>query len=201
MGSYILDVPYKSNGKSAQFFDDRLEFKGNSIRYDEIEILTATRGNTTINTYVGIPLGRSFQGGVQFKMNNGKTCQINMNSVSLFGIPFIGNPRKNEKLCPPIFDAVYSIVAKSMAEKQIDLIRGGATVEIAGMLINSLEAKPKKSKDDVVINKENYRDCQLTNDSGVAVFNNIGDKLWRSSIWSNKSVLLLPYIFDAIYGI
>ena len=54
MGSYILDVPYKSNGKSAQFFDDRLEFKGNSIRYDEIEILTATRGNTTINTYVGI---------------------------------------------------------------------------------------------------------------------------------------------------
>ena len=45
MGSYILDVPYKSNGKSAQFFDDRLEFKGNSIRYDEIEILKIGRAH------------------------------------------------------------------------------------------------------------------------------------------------------------
>lgn len=201
MENYIVDLPFKSNGESAQFFDDRVEFKGQRIRYDEIETLAST-GSITRHTYVGIPLARSFSGGVQFKMSNGKTAQINLNAVSIFGIPFVRNPRKNEKLFPPLFNAVYTIVAKAMAQKYIDQIRGGATVEVAGIVINSEEAKSKaKSEKKVaVINKENYRECQLTNDYGVAIFDKPGEMLWRSSVWNNKNALLIPYILDAIFA-
>jgi len=122
-----------------------------------------------------------------------------MNAMNIFGI---GRARKSEKLYPPLFDAVYSIVAKSMAKKQIDMIRAGDMVEVAGLTINSLEAtsKSKLSKKIVVINKESYRESQLTTGSGVIVYDKPGEILWSSSMMNSKNVLLVPYIFDAIFG-
>ena len=198
---FITEVPFKSNGESAQFFSDHLEFNGKSVLYDEIETLE-TRGGTTVYTYFGIPMGRGFDGGLFLKTSNGKRHSIVMNAVSVFGIPLIRNPRKNEKLYPALFDAVFSIVAKDMAQKCIDLIREGATVEVAGLSISNSGAtsKAKSSKEATVINKENYRECQLTSDYGVAVYDNPGDVLWRSSVWSNKNNLLVPYILDDIFG-
>jgi len=89
-----------------------------------------------------------------------------------------------------------------MAEKQIDMIREGATVEVAGLTINSLEAtsKSKVSKKVVVINKENYRRSQLTNGSGVIVYDKPGEILWSSSMMNSKNVLLVPYILDTIFS-
>ena len=198
---FITEVPFKSNGESAQFFSDHLEFNGKSVLYDEIETLE-TRGATTVYTYFGIPMGRGFDGGLFLKMSDGKRHSIVMNAMSVFGIPIIRNPRKNEKLYPALFDAIFSIVAKNMAQKRIDAIRGGATVEVAGLNINSSEAttKSKSSKEPTVINKENYRDCQLTSGYGVAVYDKPGDILWSSSVWSNKNNLLIPYILDDIFS-
>ena len=201
MEKCILDVPFNSKGKSAKFFDDCVEFNGQKVLYSEIEALIAESSGVTVHTFVGIPMGRSFTASVTFKMNSGKSIHINMNAVSMFGIPIIRNPRKNEQLYPQLFNAVYSIVAKSMAQKYIDLIKEGTTVEVAGLEINSIEAKTKakSSKNVVVINKDNYRECQITQNFGVAVFDKPGDVLFTSSIWSNKNVLLIPYILDAIF--
>jgi len=198
----ITEVPLKSNGESARFFDDHLEFYGTSISYDEIATL-ATSNSITIHTVIFIPMGRSFDGMVTFKMNNGKTHNINMNAMSVFGIPIIRNPRKNEKLFPPLYDAVYSIVAKSMAQKYIDEINGGGTVEVTGLTVNSSEATFKSKKAVAFINKDNYRECQVANGYGATVatvYDKQGDTLWSSSIWSNKNVLLIPYILDAVFG-
>jgi len=198
---FLTEVPFKSNGKSIRFFDDHLELNNQSIRYDELEML-ATNGISTRHTYIGIPVGRSFDGGVVFKTGNGKTAKIVMNSMTLFGIPIIRNPRKNEKLYPPLFDAIYSIVAKSMAQKYIDMIKGGTTVEVAGLTINSSEAvsKAKSEKKITVINKENYGECRITGIYSIVVHDKPGEILWIPSIWSNKNILLLPYILDAIFG-
>jgi hypothetical protein len=203
VGRFLVDVPFKSNGKSARFFDDHVEFNEQSIRYDEIETLT-TNGGTTIHKLGGIiPVGRSFDGLVQFKTSSGKTAKIIMTSLAIFGIPVIRNPRRNAELFPPLFDAVYSIVAKSMAQKYIDMIQGGATVEVAGLIINHSAAasktKAKASKDPVAIHKGNYHDCQLTGPYSVAVFDKQGEKIWSSSIWDYKNVLLIPHILDAIF--
>ena len=202
MENYLEDIPYKRNGKSARFYNDRVEFNKKIIRYDDIAILMAGCGGTTIHTYCGIPLGRSFDGAVVFKMNDGKTHGINMNSMSMFGIPFIRNPRKSAKLFPPLFDAVHSIVAWKMAQRYVDAIMRGDTVAVGGLTINSLEAKSinKSGKNTVVINKENYRESQIPNGSAVIVYDKAGERLWNSSVWSNKNNLLIPYILDTIFG-
>ena len=126
-------------------------------------------------------------------MNDGKTHGINMNSMSMFGIPFIRNPRKSAKLFPPLFDAVHSIVAWKMAQRYVDAIMRGDTVAVGGLTTNSLEAKSinKSGKNTVVINKENYSESQIPNGSAVIVYDKAGERLWNSSVgirfyWSCK---------------
>ncbi|MDR1563657.1 MAG: zinc ribbon domain-containing protein [Oscillospiraceae bacterium] len=195
----LADIPFKTSGKSARFFSDHIEFKGQSLRYDQIAQITA-RAAVTVHTYVGIPVGRSFDGVVLFKMDSGKTHKIIMSAMNVFGI---GKARKNEKLYPPLFEAVNAIVAKNVAQRYINQIRAGATVEVAGLTINSLQAtaQAKISKKITVINKENYRESQITNGyGGVAVYDKPGELLWSSSVFSNKNILLVPYILDAIFA-
>jgi len=196
----LAELPIKSNGKSARFFYDRVEFDGKSIRYDDIAILS-THGMTTVHTFVGIPVGRSFDGVVSFKMNSGKMHVINLNSMSMFGIPIIRNPRKNEKLYPPLFDAVNSIVARYMAQKYIYAIQGGATVEVSNLTINSYEATSvsKILKKVTTINRANYRESIILDNYGVAVYDRPGELLWSNPIMNFKNVLLVPYILDAIF--
>ncbi|HOA80825.1 MAG TPA: hypothetical protein PKK61_07165, partial [Defluviitaleaceae bacterium] len=98
-------------------------------------------------------------------------------------------------------EAIFSIVAKSMAQKYIDMIKEGATVEVAGLAINSTEAKPtKKSKKPVIINKDNYRDFEITKGDGVAIYDKPGNLIWQSSFVSNKNAFLIPHIFNAIFA-
>ena len=195
----ITEVPFKSKGESARFFEDHVEFSGQSMRYDEIATLV-TSSAITIHTYFGIPVGRSFNGVVSLKMNNGRTHSIKLNAVAIFGIPIIRNPRKNEELFLPLYNAVYSIVARNMAQKYIDAINGGSTVEIAGLTVNSSEAM-SASKNAVLINKENYRECHVSHGYGTVatVYDKSGDTLWSSSVWKNKNILLVPYILDAVF--
>lgn len=202
----LKEVQIKGNGKSVCFFDDHLELKGKSLRYDDIAILM-TNGKTTIHTYGGIPVGRSFDGGAQFKMNNGQTFRIIMSAMTVLGIPILlKSPRKSEQLYPALHEALNTIVAKYMAQKLIYKIKYGDTVEIAGLIINSYEAKKakekgkEKEKEVVVINKENYRESQLSNIYIVTVYDKVGSILWKSSVWDNKNILLVPYILDGIFG-
>jgi len=58
----------------------------------------------------------------------------------------------------------------------------------------------KSGKNTVVINKENYSESQIPNGSAVIVYDKAGERLWNSSVWSNKNNLLIPYILDTIFG-
>ena len=89
-----------------------------------------------------------------------------------------------------------------MAQRYVDAIMRGGTVEVCGLTINSLEAKSinKSGKNTVVINKENYRESQIPNGSAVIVYDKSGERLWNSSVWSNKNNMLIPYILDTIFS-
>lgn len=196
----IKEVPINTKGGAARFYADRVEFNDKTVLYSEIEALE-TRHMVTINRYVGIPLSRAFDGTVFFIMSNGKKQKIDLRAVAMFGIPIMNNPQKYEELYPELFEAIFSIVAKSMAQKYIDMIKEGATVEVAGLAINSTEAKPtKKSKKPVIINKDNYRDFEITKGDGVAIYDKPGNLIWQSSFVSNKNAFLIPHIFNAIFA-
>ena len=209
----LREVPYRGKKKIAHFFEDRVEFAGKTVYYRDVSTLT-TNASSTIHTYVGIPMGRSFTGGAQFKLNSGKTVAINMGAATIFGIPILfRSPRKSEKLYPALFEALYNIVARNMAIPLINSISSGNTVEVGGLAINSAEAvkakardrekakaKGKDSKKNPVINKGNYRESQLANNSAAIVYDKAGDILWHSSVWNNKNTLLIPHILDAVFG-
>lgn len=197
-----VEVPIKPNGKkNVQFYDDRVEFDGKSLLYADIEGLSVSSDATRIR-YGIIPAGRTFFASVQFHMKDGKKSRININSMSIFGIPVLGNPRKYAELYPALFNAVYSIVAKNMAQKYIDLIRRGTSVEVAGLEINGAEMKStsKSSKKAVVINQGNYHECNISNDGSVAIYDNQNKLLWASSMWNNKNALLIPHIAGELFG-
>ena len=74
---------------------------------------------------------------------------------------------------------------------------------VAGLTINYTEASSmtKLTKKTTVINRGNYGGCQIRNDCGAIVYDRHGDMLWQSS-WGNsfQNALLIPYIFEVIFG-
>ncbi|MCL2109335.1 MAG: hypothetical protein FWH20_08340 [Oscillospiraceae bacterium] len=197
----LAEIPLKKQGQTARFFDERVEFGGQIVNYADIVTLRAN-ADYTVNTYVGIPVWSDFRSGIHFKLNSGQTAKIPLCSMRVFGIPFGGSPGKTSKLFPPLLNAAYEIVAKNMAAQYINTIKSGGEVEICGLLINSTEAsKYSKKKGKVpVINKENYRESQVTNNCGVAVYDKPGAVLWSSSAWKTDNALLIPHILDAVFG-
>ena len=209
----LREVPYRGKKKIARFFEDHVEFGGKVVSYRDISILT-TSAMTTIHTYGGIPMGRSFTGGAQFKLNNGKSMRINMGAMTIFGIPILfRSPRKSEKLYPALHEALYTVVARNMAEPLINRISNGETIDVGGLAINSAQAikakamarekskgKGKESKKNPVINKGNYRESLFVSNSIINVYDKKGDILWHTSVWNNKNTLLIPHILDAVFG-
>jgi len=199
--NFLAEVPLKKKGQSVKFFDERVEFGGQTVNYADIDTL---RANTdyTIHTYGGIPVWSDFRSGVHFKLKNNQTAKISLCSMRVFGIPFGGSPGKTSKLFPPLLDAVFAIIAKNMAGQYINSIKAGAEVEVCGLFINSTEASSfsKKKGKVPVINKENYRESQITKACGVAVYDKPGEVLWCSSVWKTDNALLIPYILDAVFG-
>ncbi|HOQ17030.1 MAG TPA: hypothetical protein PLL17_02065 [Defluviitaleaceae bacterium] len=167
--------------------------------YRDIEILETT-AKVIISRFLGIPVGRKFEAYVRFRMKDGKKYNINMNAMATFGISFGRNPRQYEELYPKVFEAVYAIVAKAMAQPYINKIRSGATVEVAGLMINATAAKPVKSRKDIVINSSNYREAVISQGYGVTVYNKQGDVLWDSPYFNYKNILLIPHILNEIFA-
>lgn len=192
-----LEVPYKKRGKIVSFYSNRMEFNGNCLSYDDIEILTTECVRVTIDTFFGMPWGRDFQGSFKFKMKDGKKYRMHLTSMDFFGI---GTARRNEKIYYSLVNPIFSIVAKHMSEKLIRRIQEGDTVEIAGRIITSTGASStsKILKRAVSITKDNYREWQFGNDNSVLIYAKSGDLLWSSNFWYDN-IFLIPYILDVIF--
>jgi len=199
---FLAQVPFKTNGESLVFHDDHVEFKGQSLRYDQIESLVMD-GRWDFEAG-HMPAGSGFTGFVTFSMRDGGRHKVVINETTIFGISVIlGNPRNSHELFVPLFEAVYSILAKSVAQRFIHAIRQGQTVEVAGLLISETVAVRKGESPGVpgTIIKANYQKCQINDyGSGVTVFGKMGETLWISPVWNYTNVILIPHILDAIFG-
>ncbi len=122
-----------------------------------------------------------------------------MNAMSVFGI---GKAHKNEELYPDVFEPVFTIVAKYMAQQLIDAINGGSTVELTNLSINSVEAvtKAKLAKNVIKINKENYGDWEFRPGYAVWVSDKAGTPFYNTPVMSDKNNLLVPYVLEALFG-
>jgi len=191
----ISTVPYKGNGESASFFDDHVEFGGNSIRYSDVAKMD-TRATASM-TYAFIFIWGSFNGHIRFTLMNGQMVKIKVYGFSFWGIGSKGSAKRRFQ---SLFSAAYQIAAKAMAANALAQIRQGATINIAGIEINSSGASCKKllKRELIYITKQNFGACGLDG-YNVRIVDKSGNKLFAASD-DSPNALLLPYVLTTLFG-
>ena len=191
----IISVPYKGSGEQARFYEDRVEFGGHSIRYADVAEMD-TSGVTSSMTAL-IFYQSDFSGRIGFTLRDGRKEKIKVKGFSIYGI---GTTRSAKKRFQPLFSAAYNVAARAMAKIALEQIRQGATINIAGMEINSNGATYKKllRKEPVYISRHNFGACGLDG-YFVRIVDKTGNKLLSTSD-DNANALLLPYILTTLFG-
>jgi ribosomal protein L40E len=196
LGNNLLaTVSYKGNGESARFFDDHVEFEGYSVRYSDIAIMDTHASAST--TYAFIFIWGSFDGWIRFTLMNGQKIKIKVYGFSFWGIGSKGSAKRRFQ---PLFTAAYQIAAKAMAANALAQIRQGATVNLAGIEINSNGASCKKllKREPIYITRQNFGACGLDGYS-VRIVDKNGNKLFSTSD-DSPNALLLPYVLTSLFG-
>ena len=191
----LATVAYKGNGEAVQFYDDHLEYAGNIIGYADIAVMDT---HAVIHSgYAAIIWYSSYDGYVRFTMTNSQKYKIPVKGMSVFSI---GTTRSAKKRFPPLFNAVYKIVAQAMAVNALSHIKSGSTVSIAGLDITNEGASHKKllKKEPIYINRENFGNCGLDG-YNVRVLDKQGNKLIAISDAADNA-LLLPYVLTTLFG-
>jgi uncharacterized OB-fold protein len=191
-GNLISKVPHKG-GTTVNFYDDHLEAEGQRISYDSIAAVDWKQGE---HWYFALVIWLSyFSWFIRFTLKNGQVIKISQFGFSLYSI---GTTRRVKKRFSPMFNATNQIVAKAMAHNVLAQIRQGATVNIAGVNINSNGATFQKwnKKETYSINAQNFGSCDLSFPL-VLVVDRQGNKLGS---FGAANCILLPYVLTTLFG-
>ena len=190
----VTEVPYKGNGELARFYEDHVEFGEHSISYSNI-VEMDTSARTSTSTII-IFYQSDFSGRIGFTLRDGQKVNIKVKGFSIYGI---GTTRSARKRFQPVFSAAYNVVSKAMAQIAIAQIRQGATINIAGVNINSEGATYKKllKKEPVYVSRSNFGACGLDG-YNVRIVDKAGNKLLSTSD-DNANALMLPYVLTTLF--
>lgn len=159
MDSPLATAKYKNGSKEAVFYEDRFEFDGNVLRYDDIRTVTVNASNDKIFGIVFYLSNFSFD--FAFEDNEGKTYHVERRGTSLYGIGSATRVlHEYEEVAPPMYDIVIASVVKGMIRK----IDAGEEIDLCGMKIGRGRAEFKYLGEDIVLDKDNFAGCELTSD-------------------------------------
>lgn len=189
----IVSLPYRSRGALINFFDDHIELKGQTIFYEDIKEITYV--NYTVVYYPIIV--SNFTGRIDLKLNNGKNIPISAGGLSVFGI---GTTKGAVRRFEPLLEATYSIVGKIIAQKLLDEIREGKTVEIGGFTVdcNTATRKKKLILSAESINRDNFDRIEV--DKGFVRIIYKGNERICGIPGDRPNGLILPYILTSLFG-
>jgi hypothetical protein len=91
-------------------------------------------------------------------------------------------------------NAVFNNIVKAVAKRALNQISDGSTLNIAGLFVNSGEAR---RGDNILISKDNYGKCEFPGDS-LVVLSKSGEELFRVSETANN-VDVLPYVLNSLF--
>jgi len=191
----LASVPYKSNGEPALFFEDHVEFAGNTFKYCDIAVMDTRAVEST--GYALIFWWGDFSGHIRFTLANGYQAKIKVYGFNFWSV---GGKRSARKRWPPLFGAAYQIVAKAMAAGVLARIRNGEHVDLAGIDISRDGAVCKKlmKREPIHITRDNFGACGLDG-YNVRIIDKYGNKLLATSD-NAPNALLLPYVLTTLFG-
>ena len=174
MDSPLAIAKYKNGKKEAVFFDDRLEFDGKVLRYDDIEEVTVNASNSKIFGIVFYLSNFAFD--FAFKDKAGTVHHVERRGTSLYGIGSATRVlHEYEQVAPPMYD----IVIASVTRRLIKTINDGGEVILCDMKITRDRISFRRLGEDVVIDASNYEGVKVTGDPSY-VFLYMKDAIGRT---------------------
>ncbi|MBP5654135.1 MAG: hypothetical protein J6X33_01345 [Clostridiales bacterium] len=159
MDSPLATARYKNGSKEALFYDERMEFDGNVLRYDDIKTVSVNASNDKIFGIVFYLSNFSFD--FAFEDMDGKTLHLERRGTSLYGIGSATRVlHEYEVVAPPMYD----IVIPRVVRRFISTIDAGGSIDLCGMNITSSGITYKYLGEDIVIDKSNFAGCEVTSD-------------------------------------
>jgi len=184
----LAQVVYQGKDKSVDFYEDRVEFNGNSINYADITEITPSYSSVTYNFVIGW---------LTSKITIRSSTQMMMLKKGGFSIFGIGNKKSATKVFESVFNEIYNIVALSVAKKYVERTRAGEIIAFGRFQISS---DGIVYKDKLVINKDNFESFQLGSMYGYifpVVLNEKGKAAFSANL-KQVNLILISHIFNEL---
>ena len=156
-------VPYKNGKKNITFYDTYFDIDGDVIKYDDIAIVQSDALNHSFMYY--IVFGKDFTYNFKFTTYDGTKHKLHRYGLSLYGI---GLYKRVKEEFETVATPMYNIVFEKVANRLINRIENGATVNICGLQISRDQIVIEKKKKTIVIDRNNFDRCYTNN----ATYNN-----------------------------
>ena len=189
IGSY----PCNARGDEVTFYEQHMDFRGQTVFYRDIESITEEA--VTTRTRASLVYTTHFKGNFGIRLKNGTKTHFTVGGTSVYGM---GNTNNAREMWKPISGQYRNIVAKYVAEGLIKEIRAGSTVSTGGLRISRDGFWFKKIlKDEQFCSAADFGSCNYNGQHSV-IMDRYGERL----ITVDRGVpngLCLPYILNELY--
>jgi len=155
-------VPYDKDRKTITFYDTFFDMNGDVVKYDDIAVVQSAAMNSSSMIY--FYFSNSFTYNFCFTTYDGVKHNFKRHGYQAYGI---GSYRRIKKEFDVVAQPMYDIVFRKVADRLIDRIANGASVNICGLQITRDRIIFEKKKETIVIDRSNFD--HAANNSGYAV--------------------------------
>ena len=146
-----LAVPYDKDRKTVFFYDTFIDMNGDVVKYDDIAIIESGALNSSSMIY--FYFSKSFEYHFIFTTYDGAKHKFKRSGYSAYGI---GTYKRIKAEYDVVSDPMYNIVFRKVADRLIDRIANGASVNIGGLVITKDQMTLEKRKQTIVIDRNNF---------------------------------------------
>jgi hypothetical protein len=170
-------------------YEDHFEFNGKRVSYNDIEIIKYKENMST--TTNGITTRGKYKAGYTFVLSDGEKIKLKCGRSTL--LRDVSDETKHT--VDAFVSVIWKTVVKSVAQRACGQIRDGSTLNIAGLSINSSEAKGEKN---TLVNADNYGKYKFSVDH-IHVISKSGEELFSAKVTVDNADLL-PYVLDSLFS-
>ena len=135
-GGVLAVCPKKKKDKNpVVFYKDRMTFKGETIMYSDVDVLTMSSDHTVYNV-----LFEYYSASVKFRLKDGRKLKWSLNGFGAFGLGGIKTKIEHYGL---MVEACVATIARVLSASYINQVKLGGTITIANITISPTEVSGK----------------------------------------------------------
>ncbi|MBO4280422.1 MAG: hypothetical protein J5872_01050 [Lachnospiraceae bacterium] len=136
-GALAVCLRKKNDKTPVVFYADRMNFKGETILYSDVESISITASHTAYSILFEV-----YSGICKLRLKDGRKLKWKTGSWGLFGINGI---KRKKGYFAQFYAALLATVAKKVSADYISQIKLGGTVKIGGITLTPTEISGKRA--------------------------------------------------------